>query len=99
MPDSACRADLGSKITSCISYTISGGLVVGHDLITVLDHHAAAIGAILGMCTFVINIYFQRKAMVCRCKILGVTGDHHPGNHPHRRADDINQRNRDEGVS
>lgn len=89
MPDDACRAELGGKIASCFSYAISGGLVAGHDIITVMDVHAPAIGAMLGIITFIINIHYQRKAMQCRCKILGVDRRQHDEVcHPHRRKGD-----------
>lgn len=89
MPDDACRAELGGKIASCISYAISGGLVAGQDLLYVLDHHATAIGAVLGVFTFFLNWHYQKKAADCRCRILGIDRrQHNEESHPHRRAHD-----------
>lgn len=92
MPDEVCKAELCGKIASWASYTISGSLIVGRDLINVLDQHAAAIGAVLGIATFIINWRYQVKAIECRCKVLGISPTNHDKHsHPHRRAGDIPQ--------
>lgn len=40
------------------TYSVSGGLVVS-DWLSILDHHAAAFGVLLGMLTFSTNLVFQ----------------------------------------
>lgn len=40
------------------TYTVSGGLVVS-DWLSILDHHAAAFGVLLGTLTFLTNLVFQ----------------------------------------
>jgi len=47
-----------AKTVSTITYSVSGGLVVG-DWISILDHHAAAIGVVIGALTFITNFIFQ----------------------------------------
>lgn len=46
------------KVTSAATYSVSGSLMLA-DLINTLDHHAAAIGVILGTLTFIANLIFQ----------------------------------------
>ena len=46
-------------IEKICTYTISTGLVAG-DWLSVLDHHAAAFGVMLGaLITFMVNLVFQ----------------------------------------
>lgn len=47
-----------AKTASTITYSVSGGLVFG-DWISILDHHAAGIGVLLGGLTFLTNLVFQ----------------------------------------
>ncbi len=47
-----------TKAISISTYSI-GGTLVFNDLISILDTHAAAIGVVLAVLTFVANIFFQ----------------------------------------
>jgi len=88
MPDESCKAELCSKIASYISYTVASGLVAASELLRFMNDNAAACGVMLGILTYLTNIYFQRRVMECRCKILGVHGEHNEYNHPRRRVTD-----------
>jgi hypothetical protein len=67
MPDTACKAELCGRISSAISYIISGGLVVGNQALAFMNNNAAACGVILGILTFLTNLHYQHKSMRCRC--------------------------------
>lgn len=47
-----------AKGLSAGSYTISGGLIVS-DWLPFIDHHAAAIGVLLGILTYITNFVFK----------------------------------------
>ncbi|WP_299202554.1 hypothetical protein [uncultured Amphritea sp.] len=48
------------KVSSFLSYLTGAGLFVG-DAIHWMDNHAGAAGVMLGIATFAVNFYFQRK--------------------------------------
>ena len=47
-----------ASVLQATTYTVSGGLVVS-DWLSILDHHAAAFGVLLGALTFTTNLVFQ----------------------------------------
>lgn len=47
-----------ARSVSLCTYSISGTLLF-NDLVSVLDEHAAAIGVLLGILTFSVNVIFQ----------------------------------------
>lgn len=53
--------DAIGTLSSRLSYVISGSLVVG-DWLTFIDHHSWIVGAVLGLLTWITNIYFKVKA-------------------------------------
>lgn len=89
MPDQACKAEFCGKISSYIAYLISGSLAAIGDTMNFMNTNAAGCGVILGLMTFIVNLYYQKRAMQCRCHMLGISKTHHDANnHPHRRVDD-----------
>lgn len=51
---------ISQKLASIITYVLSGGLVIG-DTMDWLNENASAMGVLIGLATFLTNIYFQSK--------------------------------------
>lgn len=64
MPDEACRIEVAGRMSSCLSYALSTGLLLVGDTLTFLNNNAAACGVILGLMTFLVNWYYKRKAFI-----------------------------------
>ncbi|WP_027853840.1 HP1 family phage holin [Marinobacterium litorale] len=54
------HADLVQRTAAGLTYTVSGGLVLG-DALQWLNNNAGAVGAIMAMLTFAVNWYYQHK--------------------------------------
>ena len=52
------HAERIASVLQATTYSVSGGLVVS-DWLSILDHHAAAFGVMLGTLTFLTNLAFQ----------------------------------------
>jgi hypothetical protein len=51
---------LAAKVSTGVSYTASGGLTAA-GMLDFLNNNALAFGVVLGMATFFVNWYYQRK--------------------------------------
>jgi hypothetical protein len=54
------HTDIAQRVAVGLTYTVSGGLMVG-DALQWLNNNAGAVGAIMAMLTFGVNWYYQRK--------------------------------------
>ena len=54
------HTDAAQRLASGLTYTVSGGLVVG-DVLQFLNNNAGAVGAVMAMATFVMNWYYQHQ--------------------------------------
>ena len=51
---------LAAKVSTGVSYTASGGLTAA-GMLDFLNNNALAFGVVLGLATFFVNWYYQRK--------------------------------------
>ncbi|WP_010323016.1 HP1 family phage holin [Marinobacterium stanieri] len=54
------HADAAQRVAAGLTYTVSGGLVVG-DVLQFLNNNAGAVGAVMAMATFAMNWYYQHQ--------------------------------------
>jgi hypothetical protein len=54
------HTDIAQRVAAGLTYTVSGGLVLG-DALQWLNNNAGAVGAIMAMLTFGMNWYYQHK--------------------------------------
>lgn len=54
------HSEAAQRVTSGLTYAVSGGLVVG-DVLQFLNNNAGAVGAIMAMATFAMNWYYQHQ--------------------------------------
>lgn len=54
------HTDVAQRLAAGLTYTFSGGLVVG-DVLQFLNNNAGAVGALMAMATFGMNWYYQHQ--------------------------------------